>query len=93
LRSYVGTYWHRVSKFRIDIDEDGDDLRLQFQRHPDEIYVLRHYQDDTFKWLMPHNEAVRRGRYVNDFGSDYYLMRFEFTSHLQGEERFSCGIF
>jgi hypothetical protein len=92
-KQYVGTYWNSASNFRIDIDEDGDDLRLQFQRHPDEIYVLRHYQDDVFEWLMPYNEVVRRRRYVNDFGADFYLIRFHFRHLMEGHESSSNGLF
>jgi hypothetical protein len=83
LKSYAGTYLNSANNFRIDIEVAGDHLRLQFQRHPDEIYVLRHDQDDVFERLMPYNEVVRRGRYVNDFGADFYLIRFHFMEDFE----------
>ena len=40
------------------------------------MWLLEHYEHDTFSWLQPRNELVRRARTVGQHAS-YYLIRFE----------------
>jgi CubicO group peptidase (beta-lactamase class C family) len=77
LKAYVSQYWNGVKNFCIEITEHSGRLQMSFQGSDDEIYVLDHYEDDTFTWWMPYNDAARRGRYVTDFGASYYLVTFD----------------
>ena len=42
----------------------------------DDLWPMEHYEYDTFSWLRPRDELVRRARSVGQ-AAPYYLIRFE----------------
>ncbi|KAK4237964.1 beta-lactamase/transpeptidase-like protein [Achaetomium macrosporum] len=75
LEAYAGVYWNYMRTFSIEILADGRKLRMRLQRRASEEFWLSHYEDDTFSWWMPHDEIMRRGRYVG-YGPKHYLISF-----------------
>ncbi|OBR04185.1 Penicillin-binding protein [Colletotrichum higginsianum IMI 349063] len=77
LESFKGRYWNELNNFCIDINVTNEGfLSLRLQGDDSEVYLLHHYHYDTFSWLMPHDEIIKRGRMVTFFGWEYYLMEF-----------------
>jgi len=83
LTAYTGEYQNEIGNFTIGVTEKNGKLQMCFQGSEYERYDLHHYQDDTFSWWMPYDEAAKRGRYINDFASSYYLIHFQ---ALHGDE-------
>ncbi|KAI9735120.1 MAG: hypothetical protein M1834_001708 [Cirrosporium novae-zelandiae] len=77
LSEYAGQYLNSTKNFSINIFKHNGGLGMSFQGLPDEVYNLQHYQYNTFSWLMTYNEAAKRGRYIADYQSRYYLIKFK----------------
>ena len=86
LEAYVGKYHNNITSFWIEICQVGDGLTMAFMGLEPETYELRHYHYDTFTWIMPFNEAARRGRFVHYYTADHFLIKFEGTE--RGIDRF-----
>jgi len=41
-----------------------------------QTYTLQHYQDDSFTWIMPFNEIIRRARSATYYTPEYYIVDF-----------------
>ncbi|MCJ1460683.1 hypothetical protein MMC28_011065 [Mycoblastus sanguinarius] len=77
LGTYTGIYWNAIRNWSIEITENERSLTMCFQGKASERYDLQHYHNDTFSWFLSHNEAARRGRFIAEFGAEYYLIYFE----------------
>ncbi|RDL33001.1 Uncharacterized protein BP5553_08440 [Venustampulla echinocandica] len=77
LSSYAGKYQHDKTSFWIEIAVVKECLSICFMGVEMETYELRHYQDDTFTWMISFNEAARRGRFVHYYDAAHYLIKFE----------------
>ncbi|EXJ85020.1 hypothetical protein A1O3_05695 [Capronia epimyces CBS 606.96] len=77
LKDYAGRYLHNTTGFWIEIKAQGEALSIAFMGLGIETYELRHYEHDTFSWLMSYNDAARRGRFVHYYNSEHFLIRFE----------------
>jgi CubicO group peptidase (beta-lactamase class C family) len=75
LRDYVGSYVNEEEYFMIAIKIDDGRLIMSFQGRTDEEFELRHYEHDTFCWLQPRNDLVKRARNVLQ-PAKYYLISF-----------------
>ena len=62
--SYIGRYYWTCPHYYIDIDADGDSLKMVIMGREDQKYHLKHYHFDTFTWLMTDDEEMRRGRFI-----------------------------
>ena len=47
---------------------------MSFQAREDEIFVLNHYQHDSFCWVESRNDLASRGRWVLQ-PANYYIFR------------------
>ncbi|KAF5557756.1 d-aminoacylase [Fusarium napiforme] len=77
---YVGTYWHDLHKFKIDVKLVGDKLYwlMQGLETQNKRLELAHYHDDTFTWLQSRGELASRGRWVgSDQGATFWKVKFE----------------
>jgi CubicO group peptidase (beta-lactamase class C family) len=65
LERYVGAYYNSINNFFIEIYVQNGELCLAFQgRRDHQSWLLKHYQYDTFSWLMSRNECVKRARFA-----------------------------
>ncbi|KAK2592981.1 hypothetical protein QQS21_009309 [Conoideocrella luteorostrata] len=76
LEEYAGKYHHTQTRFWVEIAVVKECLSICFMGVKMETYELRHYQDDTFTWIISFNEAARRGRFVHYYDAVHYLIRF-----------------
>ena len=83
LTSYVGSYRNATGNWVIEIctDRTGK-LCLKFQARDDELYVLRHYHDDTFVWNLSYDELVKRVQFIRAY--PYYKIGFESRASKKG---------
>ena len=65
LQAYLGRYYSQLGDLFIDITPGplSKGLQVTFQGLSSQVWSLKHYQDDTFLWLMSRNEAVSRARF------------------------------
>ena len=75
LDNYVGVYVSGERYFMIVIKVKNEMLVMSFQNRKDEEFELRHYEYDTFCWLQPRNDLVKRARNVLQ-PAKYYLITF-----------------
>lgn len=81
LERYVGEYWNAAKTIRLIINLDNNGaLKLQFQGHVEDEFVLKHLHDDVFNWFTSPIDMTERGRHI--FDASYYLIEFQ-----QGEGR------
>ena len=64
VNSYLGRYHWAYPGYYIDIEANGDGLRLVIMGREDQKYDLEHYHYNTFTWLMKDDEEMRRGRFI-----------------------------
>ncbi|KAL8838630.1 MAG: hypothetical protein Q9170_002076 [Blastenia crenularia] len=76
LECYTGKYYNQPKNFYLDIEHTGDNLTLCFQGNHEQRYVLEHYQDDTFSWVLTRDENARRGRFPVTWRA-FYLLKFQ----------------
>lgn len=77
LEEYVGVYWIDAHIFKIAVTLEDGRLFWALQGLDSEKYELKHYEDDTFLWLLPRNELSRRGRWVgSDQGPAFWKAEF-----------------
>lgn len=76
LIDYVGKYFNSSKTLLIEVVLHEKSLALMWEGREDDLWPLEHYEYDTFSWLQPRNELVRRARSVGQAAS-YYLVRFE----------------
>ncbi|KAK5630241.1 hypothetical protein RRF57_005956 [Xylaria bambusicola] len=97
LPRYKGSYWNDTFNLKIDINVQGDHLLMSFNgvtipsAEKDKsmcdvakkiTYSLRHYEDNTFEWFLPHNKSVSKGRFVHLGTTESFLIRFKGTNRL-----------
>lgn len=77
LDSYIGRYYNEPETFFLEIrlNETQDGLEMRFYGVLEEAYPLVPYQEDSFTWLVSHDEFSRRGRFCT-YPTEYYVMRF-----------------
>jgi CubicO group peptidase (beta-lactamase class C family) len=81
LQDYVRTYWDDAHIFKIVVTEEHGVLYWAFQGLKSEKFRLHHYEDDTFTWLQPRNDLVKRGRWV---GQDAEFWKAAFMTGEKG---------
>lgn len=52
LGEYVGTFVNKAEIFFVEITQRGDELLLLFEGRQDELFPMKHLNDDTFSWLQ-----------------------------------------
>lgn len=77
LDSYVGRYYNEPETFFLEVrlNETQDGLEMRSYGVLEEAYPLVPYQEDSFTWLVSHDEFSRRGRFCT-YPAEYYVMRF-----------------
>lgn len=80
LSQYVGVYTNLEGYLTIAVKVADDKLIMSFQNCKDEEFGLRHYEYDTFCWLQPRYELVKRARNVVQ-PAENYLMRLSVYEH------------
>ena len=81
LTDYVGKYRNDIGNWIIEIYiDDAGKLCLKFQAREDELYVLRHYQDNVFVWNLSYDEMVKRSQFLRPYA--YYKIEFESSTRL-----------
>jgi CubicO group peptidase (beta-lactamase class C family) len=82
LTSYQGRFWNPLRNFFIEVlESEENQLFMKFQGMDSQSYKMEHYHYNTFSWLMPYDEVVRRDRGVQFYSAEYYLI--EFRSNVQ----------
>lgn len=78
LCAYEGRFWNELHNFFIDVTVHNTSgaLQMTWQGLDSQSYELHHYHYDTFSWLMPAEEIVRRARGVTFYNYEYYLVEF-----------------
>lgn len=76
LTDYVGRYFNCSKTLVIEVVLRGKSLALLWDGREDDLWPLKHYEYDTFSWLQPRNELVRRARSIGQ-RAPYYLISFE----------------
>lgn len=87
LEEYTGTYWDAIHVVKIEVSLEDGNLYWALQGLPSEKFSLEHYEHNTFTYLQPRNELVRRGRWV-DQGAEFWKLRFEVNNDDQVEKVF-----
>ena len=75
LGDYSGKYLNSLRNSEIEIFEVDSQLRLRFQQQDLVTYPLGYYHDDTFSWLLTHDENIGVGRFPT-IRASYYLITF-----------------
>jgi CubicO group peptidase (beta-lactamase class C family) len=67
LESYEGTYINKGGYYKIVVRLDRDDQQLFWSKQgdPEEEFRLYHKSGDTFHWLGPRNDMVKRGLLID----------------------------
>ncbi|KAK3995249.1 hypothetical protein QBC44DRAFT_366775 [Cladorrhinum sp. PSN332] len=76
LNTYTGAYWNQPKTFFITVSEQGGSLAMTMQGLSSQVYTLRHYQNDSFSWIMPFSEIIRRARSTTYYTPEYYTIEF-----------------
>lgn len=76
LHEYLGSYYNKIGNWHISVELDDGNLTFKFQGRPDQVYRLKHYNYDTFSWLLTADESIVRRRWP-DLDSAVYLFHFE----------------
>ncbi|KAL8811461.1 MAG: hypothetical protein Q9223_001710 [Gallowayella weberi] len=61
---YLGRYYCTCPSYYIDIEPDGEGLKLVIMGREDQKYSLKHYHYDSFTWLMSDDEEMKRGCFI-----------------------------
>lgn len=77
LKSYEGTYTNEGGYYKIVVRLDPDDQQLFWSKQgdPEEEFRLYHKSGDTFHWLGPRNEMVKRGLLI-DKPAEFWEIKF-----------------
>ena len=75
LSDYVGSYYNVVKDWHMEVWVDRSELYMCHQGDRSQFYQLRHYNYDTFSWLLTRNETARRGLFPMTIAK-YYLLAF-----------------
>ncbi|MCJ1398273.1 hypothetical protein MMC11_001470 [Xylographa trunciseda] len=75
LSSYEGSYYNIVKDWQMEIWLEERELYMCHQDDRSQSYQLKHYNYDTFSWLLTRNETVRRGLFPVTL-TEYYLLAF-----------------
>lgn len=76
LRDYTGVYWNPPKTFHIVVQEVASSLIMTPQGLSSQRYTLQHYRDDSFTWIMPFDEVIRRARSAAYYTPEYYVVEF-----------------
>ena len=74
----VGTYWHTTGEVSLHVYEDGGSLKFNIGGNPSQEHVLSHYHCDSFIFLPPADERIRRGLF--HYSTEAWLLHFESDS-------------
>lgn len=72
---YVGSYFNVVKDWHMELWVEEDKLYMCHQDDRSQAYQLKHYNYDTFSWLLTRDETVRRGLFPVTM-AEYYLLAF-----------------
>ncbi|KAL9103693.1 MAG: hypothetical protein Q9163_001287 [Psora crenata] len=75
LCEYAGSYYNIVKNWHMEIWIEQDVLHMCHQDNRKKPYQLKHYNFDTFSWLLTRNETVKRGLFPVT-NAEYYLLAF-----------------
>ena len=77
---YTGSYYNAVEDYYLDIYEKDGELYLCHQGDKSQSYRLKHFNYDSFSWLLTGDECARRGLFP-DTNFDFYILRFGVDEH------------
>ena len=75
LSDYVGSYFNVVKVWHMKLWVEEDKLYTCHQNDRSQAYQLKHYNYDTFSWLLTRDKTVRRGLFPVTM-AEYYLLAF-----------------
>ena len=73
---YIGSYYNEIKDYYLDIFEENGELLLSHQGDRKQSYHLKHFNYDSFSWLLSRDECARRGLFPNT-NLDFYILRFD----------------
>ena len=75
LSDYVESHFNVVKDRHMELRVEGDELYMCHQDERSQAYQLKHYNYDTFSWLLTRDKTVRRGLFPVTM-AEYYLLAF-----------------
>ncbi|KUJ21343.1 beta-lactamase/transpeptidase-like protein [Mollisia scopiformis] len=76
LGKYVGAYYNSIKNFFIETCIEDGELHFAFQGLRDhQSWPLKHYNYDTFSWIISRDECVKRARFAAA-SPGLYLLEF-----------------
>ena len=75
LLSYVGSYYNVVKDWHMELWVEEGELYMCHQDDRSQAYQLKHYNYDSFSWLLTRDETARRGLFPVTW-TEYYLLAF-----------------
>ncbi|KAI5794145.1 putative D-aminoacylase [Pyronema domesticum] len=75
LEFYTGRYENSIGNFHIDIIQQDEKLRVSFMGRANDTFDLHTHQQDSFFWILSHNENARLARFPS-FPKSYYILKF-----------------
>ena len=75
LSEYAGSYYNVIKDWYMEVWVERNELYMCHQGDRSQSYRLRHYNYDTFSWLLTRDETVRRGLFPMTTAK-YYLLAF-----------------
>jgi CubicO group peptidase (beta-lactamase class C family) len=76
LERYVGQYYNSIKNFFIETYIEDGELHFAFQGLRDhQSWPLKHYNYDTFSWIISRDECVKRARFAAA-SPGLYLLEF-----------------
>lgn len=75
LSDYEGSYYNVIKDWHMEVWVEGDALYMCHQDDRSQSYKLKHYNYDTFSWLLTRDETVRRGLFPMTM-AEYYILAF-----------------
>ncbi|RFU30828.1 hypothetical protein B7463_g5473, partial [Scytalidium lignicola] len=76
LSNYVGRYFNEIKNYYIEVFLEGESLKFSLQGSVLDTYELRHYHYDAFEWLLTWDQMAARGRVVQLYGTQFYVLFF-----------------
>ncbi|MCJ1434732.1 hypothetical protein MMC27_004102 [Xylographa pallens] len=75
LSSYEGSYYNVVKDWHMELWVEEGELHMCHQDDRSQAYQLKHYNYDSFSWLLSRDETARRGLFPVTW-TEYYLLAF-----------------
>jgi CubicO group peptidase (beta-lactamase class C family) len=75
LRFYTGRYENSIGNFYIDIIQQDEKLQVSFMGRANDTFDLHTYRQDSFFWMLTHNDNARLARFPS-FPKSYYILKF-----------------